>query len=732
MTRPLLLDRFFQTLTYGMVVIGFAMLVTAEQISLPVFWLFTIPFGLSFSRRLTQRFQLTVRQANLATWLYIPLFLADTFFLSKSFVPGTIHLILFVQLVKIYQPKGSRDYFYLMVLSFLEVLASSSLTISIAFFIFFVLFLLVSIAALICFEVMRASDAWSTHDQSRMLSPNSSREQQRGETLNMDDQRQAVRAILTVSVISLLAVSFLGTALLFAVPRFGSGYLSRTVGKSLRLSGFSDRVRLGSIGAIQLDPTVVMRVKISGDSRLSEDLKWRGITLDHFDGRNWSKQIKGTAYSFPPGQSFKIRETQTSGAVTRYQILLEACSTPYLFTLDRVRSLRGNLDSLVYDPVDDSVMARRHDFYRLIYQGDSVLPDIISFSTQGGELSFEARQAYLQIPNLDKRILELAASVTNPAQSSEEKAWRLEDYLRTHYLYSLNASQIENPEPLAAFLFKTKKGHCEYFASAMVVMLRTLGVPSRIVNGFRAGEYNDVGGNYIIRGKDAHSWVEAYVSERGWQSYDPTPPSTEPLLQNLLSLTINHYLDAFELYWGEWILGYDEISQVSLFKDLQERLAQWVDYNRRQFYRVALNIQSDLVWVRRDFILFAGRAKWKLPLFCVFLAVGGWQAIRFLRRVGRTHRLNRAIRRGDGTLATQLYGDMLEIFRSRGKFKPAGLTPKEFVETFANRRVREQVEQLTRIYNTVRFSKSAVNLGQIQQAYSLLAEIKNLSKRGET
>src|SRR6266404_8390785 len=125
MTRPLLLDRFFQALTYGMVAIGFSMLVMAEQISLPVFWLFTIPFSLSFSRRLTQRFQLTVRQANLTTWLYIPFFLADTFFLSKSFVPGTIHLILFVQLVKIYQPKGSRDYFYLMVLSFLEVLASS-------------------------------------------------------------------------------------------------------------------------------------------------------------------------------------------------------------------------------------------------------------------------------------------------------------------------------------------------------------------------------------------------------------------------------------------------------------------------------------------------------------------------------------------------------------------------------------------------------------------------------
>jgi hypothetical protein len=731
MTKSLVLDRFFHTLTSVLVAIGFSMLVMAEQISLPVFWLFTIPFCLSFSRRVTQHFQLTLRQANLITWLYIPLFLVDTFFLSKSFVPGTIHLILFVQLVKIYQPKGSRDYFYLIVLSFLEVLASSSLTISIAFFIFFVLFLLVSIAALICFELRRASDSWSAQDQSRTLSPDSPSEQRRG-ALGLSEQEEAIRAILAASVVSLLGTSLLGTALFFAVPRFGSGYLSRTVGKSLRLSGFSDRIRLGSIGSIQLDPTVVMRVKINGDPKLSEELRWRGITLDHFDGRNWSKHIKGAAHSFPPGQSFKIRERQKVGAVTKYQILLEACSTPYLFTLDRILSIRGNLDSLIYDPVDDSVLARPHDFYRLIYQGDSVLPEVALPATQGAELPFETTQAYLQMPSLDKRILELAASIAKSVPSSEEKARRLEDYLRTHYRYSLSASQIENPEPLAAFLFETQKGHCEYFASAMVVMLRAVGIPSRIVNGFRAGEYNDVGSNYIIRGKDAHSWVEAYIFEKGWQPYDPTPASTELLFQNPLSLQISHYLDAFELFWGEWILGYDEITQVSLFRDLQERLAQWVDYNRRQLYRGALKVQLGLVWVQREFAVFIGRSKWKLLLSSVFLAVGGWLAIRLLQRLGRTRRLNGAIRRGDGTLATQLYGDMLEFFRSKGKLKPAGLTPTEFIETFANRRVREQVEQLTQIYNLLRFSKSVINLEQIQRAYSVLAEIKNLSREGET
>ena len=731
MTKSFPLDSFFQTLVYLLVAIGFSMLVMAEQVSFPLFWIFALPLCLSFSDRVTQRFQLTLRQANLITWLYIPLFLVDTFFLSKSFVPSTIHLILFVQLVKIYQPKGNRDYFYLMILSFLEVLASSSLTISVAFFVFFVLFLLVAIAALICFEVRRASAGWASTDKSRGLTSNQMLEAQPGGDLSLSEQREAIPAILTASAVSLLAISLLGTAVFFAVPRFGSGYLGRTVGKSLRLSGFSDRIHLGSIGSIQLNPAVVMRVKMNGNLRLSQDLKWRGITLDHFDGRNWSKHLKGSAHSFPPGQSFKIREPQTAGTVTKYQVLLEGCSTPYLFTLDRIFAIRGNLDSLVYDPIDDSVMARPHDFYRLVYQADSVLSDFAVSSNQGGELPFETRQAYLQTPSLDKRIPELAVSVTKQASSFAEKARRLEDYLRTHYRYSLNAAQIENAKPLSAFLFQTQEGHCEYFASAMVVMLRTLGIPSRIVNGFRAGEYNDIGGNYIIRGKDAHSWVEAFISEQGWRSYDPTPASSELLFQNPLSLQINHYLDAFELFWGEWVLGYDEMAQASLFKDFQENLALWIDNSRRRLYRGVLKAEFRVVSVPRNFAAFIGRSKWELLWLSTFLVAGGWLAIPFVRRLSRTRRLNRAIRMGDRTLATRLYQEMLEIFRLKGKLKPAGLTPREFVETFMNARVREQVHRLTGIYNLLRFNENVINPEQIQRAYSILAEIKNLSNEGE-
>jgi transglutaminase-like putative cysteine protease len=731
MKKPVPFDRFFRLLTYLLVACGFSMLLMAQQISPPAFWLFVIPFGVSFSPRVAQHAQLTLRQANMLTWLYVPVFLADTFMLSKAFVSSTIHLILFVQLVKIYQSKTSRDYFYLMLLSLLEVLASSSLTISTAFSVLFLLFLFVAIAALICFEMKRSAGHWATASESAGTTTDRNHDLQNWlADVNPSTQRIAIRAILSIALVSLVVISFLGTALFFAIPRFGSGYFSRTMGRTLRLSGFSDQIRLGSIGAIQLDPTVVMRVKIGKDVGGSDGLRWRGITLDYFDGRNWSKRLKGSAHSFPAAHNFKVREQEVPGLVTEYQVLLEACSTPYLFTLDRVLSVKGSLDSVVFDPVDDSIMARPHDYYRLIYQADSLLSNATPPVGRDVGLSPQARQAYLQTPDLDRRIPELAAFVTQRAQSAPDKAALLENYLLTRYRYSLKPSQIEDPKPIATFLFETKEGHCEYFASAMVVMLRTLGVPSRIVNGFRSGEYNEVGGNYIIRGRNAHSWVEAYVSDGTWRSYDPTPASSDLGSRNFFSEQVSHYLDAFELFWGEWILGYDEITQVSLFKDLQINLAQWADHSRYRLYREAMSLQRRVSWLGREVALFQTPAGWKLSFAVLVVGIGGWLTLQWLRRLGRRWHLNQAIRRGDGSPAIQLYEEMLKLLHSRGKVKPVGTTPKEFVGTFDNLRLREQVGRLTDVYNAVRFSKGSINLAQMCQAYDALVQIKTLTKEG--
>src|SRR5690606_4697902 len=128
-------------------------------------------------------------------------------------------------------------------------------------------------------------------------------------------------------------------------------------------------------------------------------------------------------------------------------------------------------------------------------------------------------------PNLHPRIRELAESVAGKHRESPRLAARtLETALRTGYQYHLESTSGAAADPLYDFLFVSKRGHCEFYSTAMVVMLRALGVPARNVTGFVGGTFNRFGDFYAVRQGDAHSWVEAYLPGRGWTRFDPTPP----------------------------------------------------------------------------------------------------------------------------------------------------------------------------------------------------------------
>jgi protein-glutamine gamma-glutamyltransferase len=724
---------FFHLLTYLLVAVGFTMLTLAQQISPLVFVLFVLPFCGAFSSRVIQRIQLTAHRANLMTWLYLPFFLLDVLYLSRSFVPATLHLILFVQLLKIYQPKTNRDYSYLILLSFLQVLAASALTVSISFLVCFLFFVLVCIAALICLEMKRSLENSVLSSGAHSIQNEQWNVSSRLEsTFGPAEQKKTIHSVFAVSLICLGLILCLGTGLFFTIPRFGIGYFNRAVTQPIALSGFSDRIQLGSIGSIQLDSSIVMRVRVDGDYKRISVVKWRGVTLDHFDGRNWSKRVRHSASPIPNEQAFKIRDSGSLSHLVSYQVLMEPCSTNYLFTLDRILLLRGNLKPMSFDSSDDSIIAKGHPFSRLVYQAISALPQGYSPSFKLAELPFEAKAAYLQLSSIDDRISDLAKSVASRAQSVEHTCRTIESYLQRNYSYSLEPSQLENPQPLATFLFESKRGHCEYFASAMVILLRTLGVPSRLVNGFRAGEYNAVGKDYVIRGRDAHSWVEAFSAEKGWQTFDPTPASDSIAAQHPLFATINNYLDAFELFWGEWILGYDDVTQVSLFRDLQERSNLWVTKSKDQLYRKVVYLQDRIVIQYQKGIGFIKKQGWKLPLSCLLIGIGAWGCFRIWQWLNWKLLLKKTTFEGNGTVAIQFYVKMLRFLQSNGKVKPPSLTPIEFAGTFRNRSIRRNVELLTRIYNAIRFSKDPVSTDQIHQASQILSALKSQAKSGES
>ena len=136
----------------------------------------------------------------------------------------------------------------------------------------------------------------------------------------------------------------------------------------------------------------------------------------------------------------------------------------------------------------------------------------------------EIRLVYLRLPHtIDPRVSELARTLTASAANNYDRAVAIQSYLRNNFQYTLDPPAIEPEDPVGSFLFRSKSGYCEYFAAAMAVMLRTLNVPSRLVNGFQTGSYNRIGKDFVVRARDAHSWVEVYFTGYGWIPFDPTP-----------------------------------------------------------------------------------------------------------------------------------------------------------------------------------------------------------------
>src|SRR5437879_1567644 len=181
--------------------------------------------------------------------------------------------------------------------------------------------------------------------------------------------------------------------------------------------------------------------------------------------------------------------------------------------------------------------------------------------------------------------------MTARANSSYDKARAIEDFLRTRFGYTLNLVGKPGDDPLAHFLFVTRAGHCEYFASAMTILLRTLAIPAREVNGFLPGEYNDLAGDYIVRGSDAHSWVEVYFPGNGWVTFDPTPATAET--SGLLS-RLAKYIDWVELSWSEWIVNYDFAHQVQMAQTVQRTSQSWTQAVRAWFERAQIQNRQRL------------------------------------------------------------------------------------------------------------------------------------------
>jgi protein-glutamine gamma-glutamyltransferase len=646
---------------------------------------------------------LTARSAFYFSCIYIVVFLLDFAMFSGSLISSSIHMVLFLEILKLHQEKADRDYLSLIVLSFMKILAASSLTVDITFAVTLFLFLIALVSTLMSFDIYRSQrDSRTT-------------------------TRDAAAALSSVSGWASLWIIVFGAGLFFVIPRVGTGYFTRASTPPLLLSGFTDRVELGQIGRLKLSSAVVMHAKRVVGTPFAV-LKWRGVALDTFDGFNWSKNNRARRSVPLRDSAFQFKRGPVRGELVAYDILLEPLATTALFGPFEIREVSGRLMAGVETDSDGAVYLRFQPAQRLQYQVQSEIVARVSpdKSTAGdATLSDSMRAAYLQLPDgLDPRIRDLAQTITRGAQTPLEKAVRVETYLRRNYNYTLTLTWDPGKEPLSAFLFRAKSGHCEYFASAMAVLLREAGVPTRLVNGFLMGEYNPVGDAYIVRQSDAHSWVEVYLPGTGWMEFDPTPAGANDPDAGLMA-QLEHYADALGLFWSAYILTYDTDSQALLFRSAQEsvenlqrgfqgRRDRWALATHRlasQFYgRLWQAIDTGAIWIYAAAVLagtFLYKNRHELR--------NRWLLFR-LRKTGRV----------DGRIIPALFYRAVYLAEKKEPHRRKSQTWREWIGAVPHDQRRSILQRALEIFERAKYGPDTPSTNDVAVMQEAVRELRSL------
>ena len=434
-------------------------------------------------------------------------------------------------------------------------------------------------------------------------------------------------------------------------------------------------------------------------------MKWRGAALSDFDGKRWTNPSR-RAEMIPVENEHVVLAPiglRPPGRRINYRVDLEALENDTLFFAGTPETLDLRARALYrYEGFQFSPRPRHSAGLPLRCVQPSGRP-------AGNRARCSFRLPYFRWP--------LASSTCNcppstaaspnwraPLPPGPPAIWRARDPSNA-ICAPTTPTPCELPDremadPLANFLFARRKGHCEYFASSMAVMLRSLGIPARLATGFQSGVYNPVSDLWLVRASDAHSWVEAWIPGYGWKTFDPTP--ADPNAGGLALLTrLALYLDASETFWQEWVVTYDLVRQGTL----AYRMEQGAQRLGIRWFDTAASLRSG--W-KRFGAGWARRFGWQSLVWVAALVALGFAAGPLLRLMHIRRRVER-VRRGQASVAdaTVLYQRMLHILKRRGYQKPLWFTPAEFAASLPPTPLGKSVGEFTATYNALRFGGHA-------------------------
>jgi transglutaminase-like putative cysteine protease len=720
-------NTYFRASSYAMIAVAMLALLLAGGMNLALAVAFALVMIGAWKLEGT-KWQLSERVGLIVVLLSLPLFYLDWKFLGPYLdlsplrggvthetagVSALAHLILFLSAIKLLQVKSDRDWVFLYLISFFEVLLAAGLSLSPVFLASLSVYLICSLSTVIAFEIHKARRNLKPAETRLLVAPDSvifKRLAQHGARRG----NLAVKRLPLTAVVLLILIFMLALPLFLIAPRASSASFTRGGAGLTNLIGFSESVMLGEIGTLKQNNDVVMRVRLEESSPAGLQLKWRGVALDEFTGRGWKKSLEarrsaqvGNEHGF-----YQLSTTEALHRLTTQTIFLEPIDTAVLFAAPRPVALQGPFPFIRIDS-EGSIQSRHHELDRVIYKAVSDTaepnPDPLRRDMRPYPASF-AR--YLQVPeSIDPRISDLARAivVNADARNRYDAARAIETQLQTNYGYTLEM-KAGGPDPLADFLFNVRAGHCEYFSSAMAVMLRTRGIAARVVNGFLSGEYNDAAGAYTVRQSDAHSWVEVYFPEtNSWITFDPTPAIGRLAPERTgLAAYLGKYTEALELLWFQYVVGYDKQEQRSLATSMNNRL---FSFRRSLAQGIARLKQAPL-------------AEWRIVLLVAFVVVAASLSLWYTRRLGWQRR-SRIKRQEDesGTSAIEFYERLTKLLADRGIKREPNETPLEFALAVE----LQEARAITNAYNRVRFGKENLSASERKQIELLLSQLERAS-----
>jgi transglutaminase-like putative cysteine protease len=376
-----------------------------------------------------------------------------------------------------------------------------------------------------------------------------------------------------VTSLALSAVTFATSVAVFVTfPRVSRSWSGRGDVMASSIVGFSDRISLGQHGStIRSNPEIVLRVEFpEGRPEETATLRWRGRSYDRFDGVEWTR----SAPDRPARAPVSWYRERWPDSIVPQRIFAAPLDVPVLFGLHPIQYVdpASPINPLM-DDVGDWFFwgSDEQPTYTSYSNARPPSPDALREATGG---YYPDRSRFLQLPDLPDRVRLLADSLTAPYDNRYDRVASIHRYLVSEFGYTRELPATARETSIEHFLFERREGHCEYFSSAMVVLLRAAGIHARNVNGFLGGGWNEFGGYLAVTQNEAHSWVEVWFPNYGWIEWDPTPPgSGDAAVARTWWFPGQQWFDGLSFRWNQWVLEYSIGTQLDLFDRIGDLFA---------------------------------------------------------------------------------------------------------------------------------------------------------------